>query len=374
MANLASGSAYACSWTGCERTYKRRDHLERHERTRELSWTRFPCCWKPSRADACCKMRAVLATSAIYAAQLFHGGEDAKSDLALSLPATCSLDTSCSGMTNPLPQSAGLARRRGESPVLRGAKLIPSLRCTSVRMACDGVPPRQCARCQRSDVDCRYRPASPGNRSASPDTHVSSILREHSVSSDRPVPLADSQPASDVVAPSSIGMFSNDMYPSGGDAYPQDPLFALDTLGSVAGAAQVSMQPSVPTSGPVSDPFDSPGKWFESVLADAGREETSPTWLTNLLLSATVDEKIGQSSHPNAGLQQFDWGLTDLLDHEVFEPIGTHAPGSPAVPEREADLVLAVEAEEMDGQPHAAELPDGLPRESTWVSTSSCLS
>ncbi|RSH93054.1 hypothetical protein EHS25_007407 [Saitozyma podzolica] len=161
-------------------------------------------------------------------------------------------------------------------------------------------------------------------------------------------------------------MFSNDMYPSGGDAYPQDPLFALDTLGSVAGAAQVSMQPSVPTSGPVSDPFDSPGKWFESILADAGREETSPTWLTNLLLSATVDEKIGQSSHPNAGLQQFDWGLTDLLDHELFEPIGTHAPGSPAVPEREADLVLAVEAEEMDGQPHAAELPDGLPRESTW--------
>lgn len=39
MANMASGSAYACSWTGCERTYKRRDHLERHERTRERSWT-----------------------------------------------------------------------------------------------------------------------------------------------------------------------------------------------------------------------------------------------------------------------------------------------------------------------------------------------
>lgn len=168
-------------------------------------------------------------------------------------------------------------------------------------------------------------------------------------------------------------MFSSDMFPSGLDAYPQNPLFALDTLGSVAGAAQLSMQPSVPTTGPVSDPFDSPGKWFESILADAGREETSPTWLTNLLLSATVDEKIGQSSQPSAGLQQFDWGLTDLLDHELFEPIGTHAPGSPVVPDREADLVLAVEAEEMDGQPHATELPDGLPRESTWVSISSCL-
>jgi hypothetical protein len=163
-------------------------------------------------------------------------------------------------------------------------------------------------------------------------------------------------------------MFSNDIFPPSLDAYPQDPLFALDTLGSVAGAAQLSMQPSVPPSGPVSDPFESPGKWFESILADAGREETSPTWLTNLLLSATVDEKIGQSSQPSAGLQQFDWGLTDLLDHELFEPIGTHAPGSPVVPEREADLVLAVEAEEMDGQPHGTELPDGLPRESTWVS------
>ena len=62
----------------------------------------------------------------------------------------------------------------------------------------------------------------------------------------------------------------------------------------------------------------------------------------------------------------YDWGFTDLLDHEMFAPMGTHAPNSPEVP-RDFDLVMAVEPEEMDGQPNARELPDGQPPESAWV-------
>jgi hypothetical protein len=117
----------------------------------------------------------------------------------------------------------------------------------------------------------------------------------------------------------------------------------------------------------------------------------STAWLPDLFLSATAHDQqeddfllfpidSTEQSQPQPFQQHtFDWGFTDL-DYNVFQPIGTHAVGSPArglvlgddlvpvVPERDADIVKAVSAEEVDGQPNVQDMPDGGPEENSWVS------
>jgi hypothetical protein len=113
-------------------------------------------------------------------------------------------------------------------------------------------------------------------------------------------------------------------------------------------------------------------------------------WLPDLFLSATAHDQQEDDFllFPNESAEQsephplqhhtFDWGFTDL-DYNVFQPIGTHAFGSPAkglvpgddlvpiIPERDADIVKAVSAEEVDGQPNVQDMPHGEPEENSWV-------
>lgn len=91
--------------------------------------------------------------------------------------------------------------------------------------------------------------------------------------------------------------------------------------------------------------------------------------MQNFLSSATTDHLFdesfdtsfaGTSAPPHA-----EWGFTDVFDVDIFEALGTHALGSP---ERDADLVMGVEPEEVDGRSNVRELPDGQPQHSSWVS------
>lgn len=102
----------------------------------------------------------------------------------------------------------------------------------------------------------------------------------------------------------------------------------------------------------------------------------SPTsWLTQLLHSATANPALPLAT-ANALVDDttFDWGFSDFTQN-IFDPIATRPPSpeastSPSEGGEAADdeLVVAVSAEEVDGRPHAKELPDGRPPESPWVS------
>jgi hypothetical protein len=101
----------------------------------------------------------------------------------------------------------------------------------------------------------------------------------------------------------------------------------------------------------------------------------SPTgWLNDLLLSATTNPAIPpMTSDPALGMgnSSFDWGLQDLAT-DIFGPLASRV-ASPVIEGPQSPdnggLIVAVSAEEVDGRPHAKDLPDGRPPESPWVST-----
>ena len=101
-------------------------------------------------------------------------------------------------------------------------------------------------------------------------------------------------------------------------------------------------------------------------------------WLTELFLSATAPDpaELMTTTIPLGNPLAFDWGF-DVLDNDIFGPIATHAPGSPAQPvdnaDADPDLVMAVRATEIDGRLHPTDLPDGQPPEGPWVSPISAL-
>lgn len=113
---------------------------------------------------------------------------------------------------------------------------------------------------------------------------------------------------------------------------------------------------------PVNDDFDmmglSPTSWLNQLLHSATANPALPLITTNQL-----------ETDPT-----FDWGFSDLTQN-IFDPIATR-PSTPAIGQGQGrgeepakdELVVAVSAEEVDGRPHAKELPDGRPPESPWVS------
>lgn len=70
------------------------------------------------------------------------------------------------------------------------------------------------------------------------------------------------------------------------------------------------------------------------------------------------------------GNSSFDWGLQDLAT-DIFGPLASRV-ASPVIEGPQSPdnggLIVAVSAEEVDGRPHAKDLPDGRPPESPWVS------
>lgn len=98
------------------------------------------------------------------------------------------------------------------------------------------------------------------------------------------------------------------------------------------------------------------------------------TWLNQLLHSATANPTLPLVTPSNLNNNSgFDWGFSDFTQN-IFDPIATRPPSPVQVQdsvqdEKAADdeLVVAVSAEEVDGRPHAKELPDGRPPESPWV-------
>ncbi|KAH8896621.1 hypothetical protein GQ53DRAFT_889865 [Thozetella sp. PMI_491] len=102
-------------------------------------------------------------------------------------------------------------------------------------------------------------------------------------------------------------------------------------------------------------------------------------WLPNLFLSATAQTQPEAVSMLSAEATvipllnyPFDWGFTEV-DSNIFEPIGAHSQldasshrQNGAVPERDAEIVRALKAEEVDGQPNVEDLPNGSPEESSW--------
>jgi hypothetical protein len=175
-----------------------------------------------------------------------------------------------------------------------------------------------------------------------------------------------------------------------------DPMFGLTTLGHVAENA--TPNGSLPNTGPelssvswVNPIASSQLTTLDETLSTQTLSFDSTAWLPDLFLSATAhdQQEDGYLIFPSDSEEQaqpqplqqhtFDWGFTDL-DYNVFQPIGTHAFGSPAtglvlgddlvpiVPEKNADIVKAVSAEEVDGQPNVQDMPHGEPEENSWVS------
>jgi hypothetical protein len=173
-------------------------------------------------------------------------------------------------------------------------------------------------------------------------------------------------------------------------------MLGLTTLGHVAENA--TPNGSLPKTGPALSSVSWANPIASSQLTTLDQTLSSQTlsfdstaWLPDLFLSATAHDQqeddfllfpidSTEQSQPQPFQQHtFDWGFTDL-DYNVFQPIGTHAVGSPArglvlgddlvpvVPERDADIVKAVSAEEVDGQPNVQDMPDGGPEENSWVS------
>ncbi|KAL1907179.1 hypothetical protein Sste5344_007130 [Sporothrix stenoceras] len=114
----------------------------------------------------------------------------------------------------------------------------------------------------------------------------------------------------------------------------------------------------------------------------------------NLFFYSTSDEHVWtatQYAEGTGAAGSFDWGFTDVPDNDIFEAIGAlpqpppPPPSDPQVvivaspissgtgsvagrspPDRDSEIVRALKAEEVDGQPNTGDLPNGSPEESAW--------
>lgn len=117
----------------------------------------------------------------------------------------------------------------------------------------------------------------------------------------------------------------------------------------------------------------------------------------NLFFFSTSDEHVwtaNQYADGTTAAASFDWGFTDVPDNDIFEAIGALPPPPPppppppqpravsvvspisssgsgsvagrSPPDRDSEIVRALKAEEVDGQPNTGDLPNGSPEESAW--------
>lgn len=92
----------------------------------------------------------------------------------------------------------------------------------------------------------------------------------------------------------------------------------------------------------------------------APRDDAPASWLTELILSATMNQSTGPFGVPESA---FDWGLPELELDMFAGPVDVPSD------QREDDLRVAVFPEEIDGRTnHPQPIPDGQPSESAWVS------
>ncbi|CAK7228811.1 hypothetical protein SBRCBS47491_007034 [Sporothrix bragantina] len=119
----------------------------------------------------------------------------------------------------------------------------------------------------------------------------------------------------------------------------------------------------------------------------------------DLFLFSTSEDYAWTTNHAPAAMPSvatFDWGFTDMPDTNMFEAIGALPPPPPppppqhtepqiiagasptstadasgsmtgrTPPDRDSEIVRALKAEEVDGQPNTGDLPNGSPEESAW--------
>lgn len=259
-------------------------------------------------------------------------------------------------------------------------------------MACDGVPPTPCSRCTKADRTCQYRHLMGQDRGS---VAGSSVSRARSASPPQDPPLEARTSVRDRGYSTEGRQASTTPHGSLSPGYPQDsqttPTFGLGAPGHAAEDATsaelgspswTNLSRSAQPDSTLSLPSPQPNNGLDPAVGPAGHT----AWIPNLFMSATAhtqpeDALFFSSMDSSADLQfshPFDWGFTDI-DSNIFESIGTHNPqpeltnSNPfqrglAGPERDAEIVKALKAEEVDGQPNVEDLPNGSPEESIWVS------
>lgn len=209
-----------------------------------------------------------------------------------------------------------------------------SIACVDERVACDGIPPKICSRCRDMTRQCRYRHLEMEAASVSPTSPPRVPL---------PVPGGGVQ------------------YSPPGELMYASPLVSTVGLAALGDATEVVARHQVSSAGVADVSGDTPlfgGAMWPTELPP---DDAPAPWLTELILSATMNQSTGVFGVPESA---FDWGLPELALNMFTTPADVQPDD-----QREDDLRVAVFPEEVDGRPnHPQPIPDGQPSESVWVS------